>query len=400
MSNPTGAAGRYVVVLSDQARGDAGEIAGALRSIAGASTIVSTRDFATSALDADQAAGADATVFAELGIAVVSIDPDSAGALVAAAQRDPRIVSVEPERVYSAITDMITALPRIQERFTDTGEATWGLHATQAVTADRDGRGIRVAVLDTGFDLGHPDFTGRTITARSFVPGATAQDGHGHGTHCAGIACGRRCEPDGRRYGVAPAAEIMVGKVLSDRGSGTDTTVLAGMSWAIANGCRVISMSLGAEVRDVSPAYETAGRRALAAGTLIVAAAGNNASRDFGEDGFVGIPANSPSIMAVGALDPRLRVAEFSARSNPVVGGRVNITAPGLDVYSSWPQPRRYHVMSGTSMAAPHVAGLAALWSQATGATGTTLWSTLRRSARRLHLPPADVGAGLAQAPQ
>jgi hypothetical protein len=398
MSNPTGAASRYVVVLSDEVRGDLGATAGALRSIAGVSTIVSTRDFPVSALDTGQAAAAGATVFAELGIAVVSIDPDAVTAMSAAAARDRRIVSVEPERVYSVITDTVTALPRTQERFTDTGEATWGLCATQAVTADRDGRGIRVAVLDTGLDLGHPDFTGRTVFAHSFIPGATAQDGHGHGTHCVGTSCGGWADT-GRRYGVAPAADILVGKVLSDRGYGTDTSVLAGINWAVANRCQVISMSLGADARDVSPAYETVGRRALAAGTLVVAAAGNNASRAFGENGYVSTPANSPSIMAVAAVDPRLAVAEFSARSNPVVGGKVDLAAPGVDVYSSWTLPRRYHIVSGTSMAAPHVAGLAALWSQATGATGTALWSTLRRAARRLHLPPADTGAGLAQAP-
>lgn len=191
-----------------------------------------------------------------------------------------------------------------------------------------------------------------------------------------------------------------MGKVLSNQGSGSDTSILAGMNWAIANGCRVISMSLGADVRTVSAAYEAVGRRALAAGTLIVAAAGNNARRSLGNTGFVGIPANSPSIMAVGAVDSRLRIAEFSARSNPVVGGQVDIAAPGVAVYSSWPMPQRYHTISGTSMATPHVAGIAALWSQSTGATGPTLWSALVRAATRLRLPSVDVGAGLAQAPQ
>jgi subtilisin family serine protease len=198
---------------------------------------------------------------------------------------------------------------------------------------------------------------------------------------------------------VAPGADLLVGKVLSDRGAGTDTTILAGLSWAIANGSRVVSLSLGADIRDVSSAYDTVGRRALAAGTLIVAAAGNNASRSFGETGFLGIPASSQAILAVAALDARLGVADFSARSNPMVGGKIDLAAPGVDVFSSWPMPRRYHTMSGTSIAAPHVAGLAALWSQATGATGSALWSILRRAARRLNHPPADTGAGLPQAP-
>jgi subtilisin family serine protease len=143
-----------------------------------------------------------------------------------------------------------------------------------------------------------------------------------------------------------------------------------------------------------------AGRRALRGGTLIVAAAGNNARRSMGNNGFVGIPANSPSIMAVAAVDANLRIAEFSARSNPVRGGKVDIAGPGVAVYSSWPMPTRYKSISGTSMATPHVAGLAALWNQASGATGSALWSTVVQAARGLRIPSVDVGAGLAQAPQ
>jgi subtilisin family serine protease len=103
--------------------------------------------------------------------------------------------------------------------------------------------------------------------------------------------------------------------------------------------------------------------------------------------------------MAVGAIDSRLAIADFSARSNPVAGGQVDIAAPGVAVYSSWPMPTRYNTISGTSMATPHVAGLAALWSEATGATGPALWSAVAQAARRLQLQSVDVGVGLAQAP-
>jgi subtilisin family serine protease len=268
------------------------------------------------------------------------------------------------------------------------------------VSSPRTGRGIRVAVLDTGVDLAHPDLAGRAVTATSFVPGQSAQDGHGHGTHCVGTACGPRTVAGSRGYGVAPEAEVLVGKVLSDEGSGTDAEILAGIAWAVRNGCQVISMSLGADTPEPSPAYTAAGRRALDQGSLIVAAAGNNADRGSGEIGFVGAPANSPDVLAVGALDALLEVASFSARSTALPGGQVDLAAPGVDVYSSWPVPTCYDTISGTSMATPHVAGLAALWAEETGLRGRDLWWALDRASRRLPLPSVDVGSGLPRAPQ
>lgn len=419
--------GRYVVVLSEDARGDESMISEALRSVAGATSIASTHEFEAGALDVGQADAADATLFAALGIAVVKADPDRAASMSAAAAEDPRIVAIEPERILYAINQPAAlpinylrgyrdAVAHLYEQasgadseaaeigaaaeFVDNSQFTWGLQATNVSTSGRSGQGISLAVLDTGFDLKHPDFAGREVNSRSFVSGETPQDGHGHGTHCVGTSCGPASPPSSRRYGVAHGAKIFAGKVLSNQGSGSDSGILAGIEWAITNHCRVISMSLGANIRTVSTAYETVGRRALAAGTLIVAAAGNNAKRSFWYRGFVGVPANSPSIMAVAAVDSRLQIADFSARSNPVAGGQIDIAGPGVAVYSSWPVPRLYHTISGTSMATPHVSGIAALWSEATGATGSELWSAIVRGATRLSLPSVDVGAGLAQAPR
>ena len=389
--------GRSVVVLSDGVRGDRGAAEQALRTLAGLTTIVNTADVRAGSVGQDEALAAEALTFETLGIAVVARDP---AALQAARERDgslgDAIVSIEPELVLYAI-EAEPAKPGA--RLEDDADFTWGLHATAVDVTGATGRGIRVAVLDTGFDVKHPDFAGRSITTRSFITGEDAQDGHGHGTHTTGTACGSAEPPSGRRYGVAADAQIFAGKVLGNAGSGTDAGILAGIDWAITNSCQVISMSLGADIRQVSRTYEAVGQRALAAGTLIVAAAGNNASRASGNVGFVGVPANSPSIMAVAAVDSDLQIADFSAAATSEAGGEIDIAGPGVDVYSSWPMPRRTNTISGTSMATPHVAGIAALWAQDGGPRGKALWDALVQAAEKLDLPASDAGAGLAQAP-
>lgn len=402
--------GRYVVVFPAQA--PAQEHGRVLRRVLGLDQVVRSAD----AAPGDDLRAAGAVVFDRLGIAVVQADPDQLASLRAA---PADVLSVEPELEHRPLglgsedyltgyRDGVADLTRrlagggpspigAAARFADTDTLTWGLQAIGVDGEATGGREIKLAVLDTGFTLNHPDFADRGVIARSFVPGEDAADAHGHGTHCVGTSCGPLVPAGGgRRYGVAHAAQVYVGKVLGNNGTGSDTNILAGIDWALGEGCEVISMSLGADVRQVSAAYERAGAAALAAGSLIVAAAGNNARRP-GDQGFVGVPANSPSIMAVAAVDSGLAVAPFSATSNPVAGGQIDIAGPGVDVYSSWILPERYNTISGTSMATPHVAGLAAIHAQASGRRGRDLWSLLTQSAERLSAPSIDVGSGLAR---
>jgi subtilisin len=285
--------------------------------------------------------------------------------------------------------------------FADTDQFTWGLIATGADRSAYGGRGIRVAVLDTGLDLEHPDFKGRNIVGVSFV-GGSVQDVQGHGTHTAGTVAGPRKPITGRRYGVAPDVDLYIGKVLNDNGSGREGDIINGINWAIDEKCVAISMSLGRPTfpgAQHDPFYEEAGSAALADGSLIIAAAGNESARDYGYIAPVSAPANAPSIMAVAAVDPKLAVAPFSCGGINSGGGEVEIAGPGVSVYSAVPRPQLYRTLQGTSMACPHVAGIAALWAESNAALrGQRLREALLRSARALG-NPRDFGAGLVQAP-
>jgi subtilisin family serine protease len=429
---PVGPTGRFLITM---APGSQKNLIKTLKDSAGLSA-ASSADFDGAKVNIESIDGADAMLLEHLSVAIVSgKDAQQIQSLEMAVAEDGNpIVAIEPEEYVQAINDQgfLTSAGRdyvrgyrdgvacwadrlldispeeasmgggtVAQTFADTPQFTWGLQATRMHTSGATGTGIRVAVLDTGFFSPHPDFAGRQVIAATFV-GQPVQDGHGHGTHCIGTSLGDRMGAGGvRRYGCARQGVILVGKVLSNAGSGADGGILAGINWAIQNGARVISMSLGAPVVVGTPptvAYENAGRAALNAGSLIIAAAGNSGAS--ATQFPVGRPANSPSIMAVAAVDQNLQRAPFSCRGVNPNGGEVNIAGPGVAVFSSTKIPPRYTVMSGTSMATPHVAGIAALWSQRTGARGTALWLKLISTARPIGQPATLVGNGLVQAPQ
>ena len=405
--------GRYIITFREDA---VTEGLALLSDQAGIRGLANAADFPESALDFSQLEAGGGAVFPTLGVAVVSLDEGAFSSIMTSAGEDSAILAIEPERIFYAIEEGLSpeylrgyrdAVDNLYEKatteevagintqcFADDIQFTWGLKATKVKNSLLTGSGIKVAVLDTGMDLLHPDFAGSSIVSKSFVPGEAVQDGNSHGTHCIGTACGFK-DLNGRRYGIAHKSTIYVGKVLSNAGSGQSGWILAGMEWAIANGCQVISMSLGNTTPTPSTAYEKVGLRALQNRCLIVAAAGNNGA----SGGTVGQPANSPSIMAVGAIDKCLAVASFSAKSGISPGAKVDIAAPGVGIYSSVPVQQRYAAYNGTSMATPHVAGIAALYAQSTGKRGSQLWQLLTSNAMPLPLPSGSVGSGLVQAP-
>ncbi len=242
------------------------------------------------------------------------------------------------------------------------------------------GAGVRVAVVDTGIASRHPDL--RVWGGASFVPGVSSwNDDHGHGTHVAGIIAALR---NGRGLaGVAPDARLHAVKVLDGQGSGQLSWILNGLAWCASRGIQVVNLSLGSretshDPNDYNRAYERAGASMRRSGILLCAAAGNS-------NEAVGDPGRCPSFMAVSAVDYSHRKAPFSC-----FGRQVEICAPGVSVPSTYP-PNTYRSLSGTSMATPHVSGVAALVkSRFPGWHGDKIRVHLWRTARDLGAAGRD----------
>ncbi|MDJ0735855.1 MAG: S8 family serine peptidase [Nostocaceae cyanobacterium] len=364
----------------------------------------------------------------------VDLESDLTSRDIADLHRDPQVVNIAPSMPVHLIEPVATEAA-------DTGEeteATWGVIATGANQSPYTGKGITVAVLDTGIDANHEAFKGVQVVEKDFT-GEGNGDQNGHGTHCAGTIFGQVV--DGLRFGVAPGIEkAVIGKVLSAQGGSTEQIYQA-ILWAIDQGAHIISMSLGmdfpglvkqlVERRNFPADFATSmalesyranlrlfenlaalirARSPFFQPTLLIAAAGNESKRQINKEYELAVapPAAADGIISVGALQTSgvphdsLSIANFS-NTGP------NISGPGVGVYSA-KTGGGYVKFSGTSMATPHVAGIAALWGEKlkqispTGNfNGAELSARLIGNATRKKLAPdvepMDVGAGLVQAP-
>ncbi|MDQ0585749.1 S8 family serine peptidase [Streptomyces rishiriensis] len=274
--------------------------------------------------------------------------------------------------------------------------------APQAWAAGYDGKGVKVAVLDTGIDVNHPDFAGLIDDTASFVPGEAITDVNGHGSHVAGTIVGSGSASGGDNKGVAPGADLFVGKVLGGaEGYGQDSWVMAGMQWAAESGADVVNMSLGDSypTDGSDPMSQTVDALSAQYGTLFVIAAGNAGPES------ISSPGAAASALTVAATDKEDRLASFSS-TGPLSGSggmKPDIAAPGVAITAARSQEMTdggeglYRTISGTSMATPHVVGAAAILAQQhPDWTGAQLKEHLMSTAKGLAdgYSPYEVGTG------
>ncbi len=302
------------------------------------------------------------------------MNPQAADALL----KNPNIAYVEPD----------------YEMFAHSQEVPWGIDRvfgdetySFSTWGTSTGNGIRVAILDTGIDQNHEDLTvaGGETTVDDTHWGS---DGSGHGTHVAGTVAA--LDNTIGVVGVAPDVSLYAVKVLSDAGSGTVASVVAGIEWAVGEGIPVLNMSLGGS--SDSQTLRDACDAAYGAGHLLVASAGNNGNPG-GRGDNVGYPARYASVIAVGSSTQNDTRSSFSS-----TGPDVELIAPGSSILSTLPGDE-YGTYSGTSMASPHVAGVAALtWAANNELSHSDVRQILRDTAEDLGLSSNQQGYGLARA--
>ncbi|MDQ2049205.1 S8 family peptidase [Natronolimnohabitans sp. A-GB9] len=304
--------------------------------------------------------------FGDVGQVVSGRFPQQA---LSALRNNPNVRYIEPEVEVKALGDQ---------------SVPWGIDRTNADVAinddDIEASGSKIAIIDTGIDPDHESL--RVAGGQNFTGESTDDwtDRNGHGTSAAGIATA--LDNDVGVVGVAPEAELYAVKVLDDDGTGTNTDVAAAIEWAVNQGIDVGNLSLGSSVD--SDAIKDAVRYAAKEGTVIVAAAGNNGP----DEDTVLYPAAYEECIAVSATTEDDSIADLSSR-----GEEVDIAAPGERIYSTH-LDNQYTTQSGTSMAAPHVAGAAA-YLMATGKDHTEVETELTDTAVDLELKETEQGSGL-----
>ncbi len=246
------------------------------------------------------------------------------------------------------------------------------------------GKGIRVAVLDTGIDFEHPDLKYNYVDGVSCVKGVTSpMDDHCHGTHCAGtIAAAMN---GAGVIGIAPEASLYAVKVLDKNANGLFSWSIAGIDWCMNNhNIQIISMSLGNP--SVPEAVGLICNAAWCQGLLIVAGAGNQAGNPVPpQQSNVDYPARYKNVIAVSSVDSDDVIAQNSGR-----GPEVDLCAPGVKILSTLPGAK-YGKMSGTSVACPHVSGVAALaWGAHPLAKNEQIWNLIASTAHDLGIPGPD----------
>ncbi|MGQ4477331.1 S8 family serine peptidase [Streptomyces sp. SAS_276] len=286
----------------------------------------------------------------------------------------------------------------------DMAESNAQIGTAHAWEAGLTGKGVTVAVLDTGVDLSHPDLAQRVSVTKSFIDGEDTADRNGHGTHVTSTVGGSGAASDGQEKGVAPDATLAVGKVLSDQGSGSESQIIAGMEWAARDvHAKVVSMSLGStEPSDgTDPMAQAVNTLSQETGALFVIAAGNT-----GTPSSIGSPGAADSALTIGAVDAGDQAAYFTS-AGPRHGDNAlkpDLSAPGVDILAARSQlvdgSGYYTSMSGTSMATPHVAGVAALLAQEhPDWTGAQLKDALMSTSRQLDASVYELGAGRVSVP-
>lgn len=259
--------------------------------------------------------------------------------------RDNRVLRVERDGIVTIVTTQSAAtwgLDRVDQRNRPLS-TTYSYKST--------GAGVRAYIIDTGIRYSHSEFSGRAVKGFDAY-GGTGNDCNGHGTHVAGTV-------GGKTYGVAKAVKLLAVRVLDCTGSGGTSDVIAGIDWVTAHRIKpaVANISLGG---PASSSLDDAVKNLIAAGVATAIAAGNGNSFGVAQNACKYSPARVPAAMTIGATDKTDRKASFSN-----YGSCLDWFAPGVSITSAWntSNPAR-NTISGTSMAAPHTTGVAALYLQ------------------------------------